>query len=502
MLCLWIAATCLLASCGQSETGVSTGEENGAYTLYTGTETTVLQSGEKTIIPLNYELKNKNHITMYAMTDVNLVGYIRYEAADGSGKTNAEKIFIEKGNTSFSTFLDAFRVGAKGDFEKRLLSIELQNVANTVGKVTVKEIEATDRAYVQTQTLFIQDTHLKIGARLGAGGALTHIEKLNDNVVEYIDRDGVVRIENGIDKTAVKMVTDEVNLVNIYDWGREIQQSYYIPADESNGYAPTEEIKWQYSSLFYNPVQAGSAGDKQSQIIDYKVDNNTIWVKTRATEWFFDNTLSDSYMENIYTLIDGVLLVSNRFVNFSGFTGTDALPACGQEMPAIYIVHPLNYFYCETIHGTIKDSNVKTTVTKKKIGLNHSVDGDYYYVLDGYDVPEGWVAYVNDKEFGVGVYMPNAARYIASRNGTPSNYSNDVNAQFGPVHDLMNVRYCPSAYVFNYGYLCPQGELTIKEYTPLEYTYAICVGEVAEMRSYFKQIERDGIIVNEVLKGK
>ena len=496
MLCLWIAATCLLVSCGQSETGVSTGEENGAYTLYTGTETTVLQSGEKTVIPLNHELKNKNHITMYATTDVNLVGYIRYEAADGSGKTNAEKIFIEKGNTSFSTFLDAFRVGAKGDFEKRLLSIELQNVANTVGKVTVTEIEITDRTYEQEETLFIEDSHLKIGARLGAGGALTHIEKLNDNVVEYIDRDGVVRIENGIDKTAVKMVTDEVNLVNIYDWGREIQQSYYIAADESHGYVPTEEQLWPYPRILYNPVQAGSAGDKQSQIIDYTVSDTEIWVKTRPQEWFFDNTLSDGYMENRYTLVDGLLFVSNRFINFSGFTGTETLPLRMQEMPAIYVSHPLDYFYCETKDGIIRDNKINTMSTTAKTGALQSIEGQYHYALDGELVLGDWVAYVNDKDFGLGLYMPNADVYLASRNGTSSSYDDEYSHGISQIHDLSQYDYYPSAYVFNYGYLCPNVAMTITEYTPVEYGYAIYVGQIAEMRAYFELLKKEGLIDN------
>ena len=497
LLCLWIATVGLFASCGQSATHSGAGsDENGAHVLYTGSETAVLQGGARTSIPLNADVGNQNHLTMSLTTDVDLVGYIRYEATDGSGKTNEEKIFIEKGATEFSTFLDAFRVGAKGAFEKRIRSIELQNVETVTGKATVQKIGVSDRAYDQTQTLFIQDEYLKIGARLGAGGALTHVEKLNANVVEYIDEKGVVRIESGVDKTAVKTVTDEVNLVNIYDWGREIQQSYYIAADKTHGYEPKEEQLWPYDGVLYNPVQAGSAGDKQSQIIDYTISDTEIWVKTRPQEWFFDNTLSDSYMENRYTLADGALLVSNRFINFSGFTGTEQLPLQMQEMPAIYIAHPLDYFYCETIDGVIKDNHIGTMATKAKTRATQLVEGQYHYALEGELVPGGWIAYANDKDFGLGIYMPNAMVYLATRNGTPSSYDDEYSHKVHPIHDLSKYEYYPSTYVFNYGYLCPNVAMTITEYTPVEYGYAIYAGQVTEMRAYFNQIKKDGMIEN------
>ncbi|MBQ8429305.1 MAG: hypothetical protein IJX30_04350 [Clostridia bacterium] len=496
-LCFMIISATIFASCGK--TTPQTNENEGRQNVYTGAHTATLQKGGNTTLSLGgEEIGEQNYLTVALTTDVNLVGYLRYEGISG-GQNNVEKLYIEAGATEFSTFLDAFRVGARGAFEKRLLSLELQNVENKTGNVTVTEIEVSDKSYAQNETLYIQDAQLKIGARLGAGGSLTHVEKLNADVVEYIDENGVVRIENGVDKTAVKTVTDQVNLINIYDWGREIQQSYYIEVDETHGYAPKEEVLWEWHTLLYNPVQAGSAGNKQSQIIDYTISDTEIWVKTRPLEWFFDNTLSDSYMENTYTLLDGLLLVSNRFVNFSGFTGTENLPLRAQEMPAIYVAHPLDYFYCEAIDGTIRDNQLKTTSSKIKTSATHNPSGDYHYVLDKEVLTNEWVAFVNDKDFGLGVYMPNVSKYIASRNGTSSIYEEADNCRISAVHDLPPCEYYPSAYVFNYGYLCPCDLLTIKEYEPLEYDYALYVGEIAEMRSYFNQIEKDGLITNEGL---
>lgn len=79
---------------------------------------------------------------------------------------------------------------------------------------------------------YIENDRLKIGINLGAGGAVTFLE----------------------DKAC-----ESGNMINSYDWGRQIQQSYYsgpIPFVGPNGEEPVE--RWTH--LGWNPIQAGSAG--------------------------------------------------------------------------------------------------------------------------------------------------------------------------------------------------------------------------------------------------
>ena len=232
--------------------------------LYEGKGLVQLAPGQETELTIGKDVESQNYLSMQLVTGVNLVGYIHYHETNNTANTRKEKIYIEALDKTFSMFLDAFRVGAFGAFEKTIDKITLRNVSKDSGVVNVKRVDIGDRVYDNQEMLYASGAYLKIGASLAAGGSLCHVESLHRNVVEYLDKDGNVRIDQYVDPEAVDMITDQVNLVNICDLGREIQQSYYCHVDESNGYAPDDDVLYE-GKLRYNPVQAGSAGDKQSQ---------------------------------------------------------------------------------------------------------------------------------------------------------------------------------------------------------------------------------------------
>ncbi|MBQ8395256.1 MAG: hypothetical protein IJX49_06760 [Clostridia bacterium] len=479
-------------------------EEKDGYwyeMLYEDGEEKSLASGATMEIPLDRDVGDKSYFWMELETDVNLVGYIHYENSADSTVTNKEKFFIEKGTKDFTSFLDSFRVGAFGAFEKKMTKITLQNVDSKEGKVALESVGVTDRTYDTEAEMYISDGHLKMGTSFAVGGSVQHVEKLNAGVVEYVDENGYVRIDHGVDAAQVDVVSEEVNLVNIHDLGREIQQSYYSLVKEENGYAPKEEILYD-AGLSYNPVQAGSAGVKQAQIIDYTVSESEIWIKVKPLEWFFDNTLTDSYMENTYRLDgDGALLVTNRFVNFSQFKDMDKTSACPQELPATYIVHPFNYFYCETTEGTIFDSNLSPLPTStRKEGLNDEVSGAYFYALSREKVKGEWYAFVNDQKFGVGIYMSGADSYNASRGVKTTYYETQDNYYYNTgLYNLHGRKYIPSEYVSNYNYLSSSSILRMEDFVPLVYHYAVYVGTVEEMGTKFTALRKDGKMENEGL---
>ena len=339
---------------------------------------------------------------------------------------------------------------------------------------------------------------MKMGASLAAGGSLCHVESLDRNVVEYIDKNGFVHIDENVNREDVTVITDQVNLVNVHDLGREIQQSFYSHVGEENGYAPDDDILYE-GNLLYNPVQAGSAGDNQSQIIDYRVTENEIYVKCRPQDWFLRNTQTDSYMESTYTFHeDGTLRVTNRFVNFSEFKDMDTLWIGGQETPAIYIVHPLNYFYCETESGIIHDPNLLDAMTTQaKTALDHAVTGSYHYVLDKTEVLSDWFAFVNDQKFGLGIYMPKMDQLVASRGWTSTYYDFIPNNYYnGNIYSLTSRKH-PSMYVGNYNYCCPSVIRRMADFVPFEYTFALYVGTVDEMRENFGKLEENNAIPND-----
>ena len=488
-----------LSGCGPQNTNTSneTGSTNHQILCAPQTEYAI-SNGQSVEIPIQKEIGDKNYLFIILTTNVNLVGYIYYENSQNNEQKNAEKFFIEKGTKEFTSFLDAFRDGAYGAFEKTVTKITLQNVDKTVGRFTLDVVGVSNRAYDVDTELYIQDEYLKMGTSLSMGGAIRHLEKRNANVVEYIDENGNVCINPNVDKTQVDVVTDEVNLVNIHDLGREIQQSYYSMVGEENGYAPTEEVLYN-ATLRYNPVQAGSTGDKQSQIIDFAQTETTLYVKTRPLEWFFDNRLSDSYMENTYILDgNGALHVYNRFVNFSQFTDMDKTPLTAQELPAVYLVHPLNYFYCETREGTIFDNRLSPLPTStQKQSLSHTVTGPYHYALKNEMLLSEWAAFVNENQFGVGIYMPKAFQYNASRGVFTTLYKNSSNNRYDSYfHDLTDMKYVPSAYVENYNYFSPVAISKMADFIPFEYEYAIYVGYVDEIRSVFQNYRDKQLILN------
>ncbi|MBR2320708.1 MAG: hypothetical protein IKA57_01060 [Clostridia bacterium] len=465
-----------------------------------------LSAGETMEITVNTSVGDFNYLTVKLDGDIPVVGYIYYTDLADTTKTHKEKFFIEAGEKEFSMFLDAFRIGAFGAFEKRIDKITLQNVSDGKGSLRVDEVMISDRTYDNTEMLFLDNGSIKVGAYLAAGGALCHLESLDRKVVEYLDENGNVRIDENINADDVNVISEKVSFINIYDLGREIQQSYYGGVGEENGYKPDDDVLYDGigDGYLYNPVQAGSAGDNQTQIIDYHLLENELYVKSRPQDWFFDNTQTESYMESTYTFDEGgSLIVTNRFVNFAQFTDMDKVYVHGHEIPAVYTVQPLNHFYCETVDGVINDPNLSPlpeATSSMRTSVLQEVEGNYWYQLQSKNVIGSWLANVNDVGFGMGMYIPNVERFSASRGWKTTSYKLLYNHHYDVnIHDLRDLRLIPSAYVDNYNYFSPGVTRRMVDFVPFEYSFALYVGTVDEMREKFGKLKEDGTIKNEGL---
>ena len=140
----------------------------------------------------------------------------------------------------------------------------------------------------------------------------------------------------GVDLTlggAVTYLSDELNggenMVNSYDWGRQIQLSFYSgpwPFIGPNGEEPAPE----WVSLGWNPIQSGDAGGNRSQTVFYeKRGDNVIFLRCilMAAQ---TGVASECFFECLYTLKDNDQdgARSQRLIGW--FTSSS------QEMPAIY----------------------------------------------------------------------------------------------------------------------------------------------------------------------
>ena len=205
-------------------------------------------------------------------------------------------------------------------------------------------------------------------------------------------------------------------------------------------------------------------------------------------------------MESTYTFDDGgSLIVTNRFINFAQFTGMDAVPICGHEIPAVYIVHPLNYFYCETVDGVINDPGLSPLPTSAgKTSVLQEMEGNYYYALSADTVIGSWLANVNDKGFGLGMYIPDVERFSASRGWKSISYNMIANNQYDRnIYDLSDLRLIPSMYVDNYNYFSPGVTRKMVDFVPFEYSFALYIGRVEEMRQKFGDLKENETINNE-----
>lgn len=459
-------------------------------------------------------LQGDNYIKMELETDVNVVGYINYYNNSNPSETNSEKFYIEAGATEFTTFLDGFRVGARGAFNKTITTISFQSVDHTKdGTFKFKSLGVSDRAIVTEEYMYVSDGDTILGTSPFYGGCISYLERANADIYEYMDSDGNICIDRDVDPEFVyKVSSEKVNLVNICDLGREIQPSYYSGVTEENGYKPDydpEDKDSYYQGLgngpIYNPIQCGDYGGHTPQIIDYVYKEDYLYIKMKGQEWFFyTNIQANGYIEVTYYFKDGALIVDNRYTDFSQFINEEEAPIHMQETPATYFVYPLNYFYCETRQGTIFDKNTSAQNgrSQEKTSPRAEVSGEYFYSLKGRNVIDGWCAFVNENKFGVGILMPNADRYIASRGQISTNYFNEKEntRYYEQYFQFDDSQIIPSYSTFNYSYINPAIVRKMINFVPLEYTYALYVGDVDEMRTTFEGLQEGGVVTNENLK--
>ena len=480
------------------------------------------RDNELATINVNTNIGNNNYIKLVFNTNVNLVGYINYVNVNDEEEGYSEKFYVEKeedrDKAIFTTFLDAFRLGAYGAYSKKITTIEVMNVdEENSGTVLLESLSISDRTYDLDQELYIENDTMKFGTRFTHGGCISYLERTDQDVVEYIDTNGDVKIAKDVDVDELKnkkctVVSTNVNFVNCYDLGREVQTSYYLNADESNGYSPKTEFAYpgSLSGAIYNPIQCGSVGGKNPQIIDYVYSEDLIYVKAKASDWMYLNDQAFGYIEAWYYFgdDDGVLICDCSYVDFGQFydSDTNKLTFEGQECPACYFVYPLQYFYAETKQGTIMDSEVtwqgNDHTYSTKTSKNDGVSSPYMYGLPKKQCNQGWFANVNEDYFGAGLYMPNADYYVASRGSTDCSYTGEEQN-----HSYLSDQYpeyteddiIPSCAVSNYNYLCPSVRRKMVDFTPLEYSYAICIGTTDEMSEAFTKLGEEGIITNENL---
>lgn len=497
------------------------------------TNTAVYHAENANRVTLNANIGTDNYVKMGihrvsgVTTDVALIGTIYYKSVN-SDTIYSEAFYIERDATEFGMYLDVYRNGAIAaaikNEEKEILYIDFRNVDSSAsdGTLNISYIGHSSKDLFTDSdadhVIKMKSGDVTIGMDLDLGGSITYLSKdgINEyeiyrskfgslyyNAVRYIGTDPTQSPDynTSYGTNGYRLVkSGNVNLINIHDTGREIQQSYYAGVSTADGsktyYNASTGRTETYPNIIgsqdgaymqYNPVQAGGVENYQSQIIDYSVERNaanaitSVYIKTRAMEWgsrtTYENKLSWSYMETWYSFKNGMIYVTNRFIDWKGFDSINANQngAIGQETPAIYMASSLGTYYAQTTqYGEIKDSNLGAMTTGEYVSGGTNTSGNYHYAIRD-DATMKWHAWLNKEDFGVGIYMPTSGEanvaYFAAK-GTGSGNSGDGSNCYDNA--------------YSYSSCCVVSDFA--EQTALQYTYVLCVDNLTNM-----QTKLDGI---------
>ncbi len=246
------------------------------------------------------------------------------------------------------------------------------------------------------------------------------------------------------------------SIVNIADEGRYIQQSYYAGRSvdrKSEGQSPN------WSPWAWNPIQVGDAYRNRAQILSFQKNGNTLYVKCIPMLWDMNNKPAEAEIEQWTTLAGNVLTVRNRLTCHR----TDNIYEEGilddQELPAVYPVSALKNLY--SYFGNLPFTNAALT-NPVTVNLSSGFWGRYINDM----VTENWMAYVDDNQWGLGVYNPICTNFLAGMSGQPGGEATNGATS----------------------YIAPVKKEILNKNSVYEYEYYLIVGTLDEIRSKIYQI--------------
>ena len=270
---------------------------------------------------------------------------------------------------------------------------------------------------------------------------------------------GMIEADNGVLKLKldlsrggaicyVSLSGSDENLVNIFDEGRYIQQSYYAGKfldRQKEGQSP------RWSPWPWNPIQVGDAFGNRAEILDYIQKEDTLYVKCTPMLWDMNNKPAEAIMEQWTVLVGDMIKVTNRLTCFRHDTIYGDGGLRDQELPAVYPISKLRNLY---FYKGKKPFTQDTLSSPDVVNLASGFWGKYP------DVSEHWMAFVDDSGFGMGVYNPECTYFLAGMAGKPGQDTNSSSTS----------------------YIAPVKKAELKRSSTFEYTYYIIIGKLTNIR--------------------
>jgi hypothetical protein len=282
---------------------------------------------------------------------------------------------------------------------------------------------AGQAAVGQDRMSFLDNGALRLGVDLDLGGAITCVSASGTNL----------------------------NLINNHDWGRQIQMSHYsgpVP------YAPDGKMpKEHWKKLGWNPIQSGDCFGNRSQVISSRNDGRSLYLKCAPKQWPLDNVSGDCEFETWIRLEQNTAQVRCRLTNHR--PDTTQYPARMQELPAVYVNGP--WYRLITYAGEKPFTGDALTRIEKKFEAGKLPPWAKWMAT------ENWAAFVDDRDWGLGVWHPGVFTFLGGFVGQPGKGGSSDNQT---------------------GYICPARLEILDHNIVYDYEYALILGNLNQIRRH------------------
>ena len=192
-----------------------------------------------------------------------------------------------------------------------------------------------------------------------------------------------VKVSSGAAIGWLSLSKSERNLLNHWDHGRLVQQSYYGDDDGS---------VWGDKPWRWNPVQGGDWKGGAARVLQLKQTKTTLYAKSMGRNWAGCTDLPEAIFEQWITLKGDVAQVKYRLT----YSGAHSHASRHHEIPAVFL-----------------EPDLDTLV----IGGNEAARNKPGWPNESRTLLEHWAAYVDKNEFGVGAKVPLADELTCYRFG-------------------------------------------------------------------------------------
>lgn len=227
------------------------------------------------------------------------------------------------------------------------------------------------------------------------------------------------------------------NLLNHFDEGRFVQQSYYGAKDGSD---------WNGKPWRYNPVQGGSWDGKAGRVLEYDKKRNALYAKIEPRNWGGGEPCPEAVMEEWIKLDGPVAQIRFKLT----YTGEDQGTPRHQEMPAVFVDAVL--------------SNLVYVAEGKLTRRCPDFPNEYGRAQDE------WSAWLDDRDWGLGIDTPGTTEFTC--------YRHKGNGQTGPDGSACS-------------YISPLRTFALTNGLEVEYEFYLTIGTLDEIRKRFEKLKND-----------